>query len=44
MFSKGLPISRREKQSVEAAGPLLWESDPFITADLATVDRLGLVV
>lgn len=44
MFSKGLLISRREKQSVEAAGPLLWQSDPFITADLATIDRLGLVV
>lgn len=44
MFGKSLPISRREEQSVEAAGLLLWQSDPFITADLATVDRLGLVV
>lgn len=44
MFSKGLPVSRREKQSIEAGSPLLWQSDPFITADLATVNRLGLVV
>ncbi|GAB7330852.1 hypothetical protein MBLNU13_g02387t1 [Cladosporium sp. NU13] len=44
MFGKGLPATRREKQSVEAAGPLLWESDPFLTAALATIERLGLVV
>ena len=44
MFGKGLPVTRREKQSVEAAGPLLWQSDPFLTASLATIERLGLVV
>ena len=44
MFGKGLPVSRREKQSIEAASPLLWQSDPFITAAVATIERLGLVV
>lgn len=44
LIGKGLLVTRREKQSVEAAGPLLWESNSFLAASLATIERLEIVV
>lgn len=44
MFGRGLPVTRRQKQAIEATGELFWVGDPLFRAGIDIIDRLGLVV
>lgn len=44
MFGRGLLVTKRQKQAIEATGELSWEGDPLFRAGIDIIDRLGLFV